>query len=102
MKSIRAFYGDAIVHLCRQYGVQSLEIFGSAAAEIYDPGCRDVDFLVQFSPCSPVEHYERYFNLLESLEELPKKTVDLVETAAVRNPYLARQIHKQTILLYAA
>lgn len=102
MNSFQEIYGDALARLCRQYGVRSLELFGSAATEINDPSCRDVDFLVQFAPCSPVEHYERYFGLLESLEALLQKPVDLVESAAVRNPCLARQIQKQTISLYAA
>ena len=37
-----------IEHLCRQYGVQRLEAFGSAATGAFRAGQSDLDFLVEF------------------------------------------------------
>ena len=41
----------AVVHqLCRQFGVQRLDVFGSAAGEAFDPQRSDIDFVVDFGP----------------------------------------------------
>ena len=41
---------DAIVALCRQYGVVRLDVFGSALRDDFRPGESDVDLLVEFAP----------------------------------------------------
>lgn len=46
--------------------------------------------------------FDNYFGLLESLEGIFGRSVDLVTAASVRNPYLAREIEKQRQLIYAA
>jgi len=88
--------------LCKKLGVARLEVFGSAANGEFDPARSDVDFLVSFERCSPGEHYERYFGLLESLESLFGRHVDLVEAEAVCNPYFRHRINESRTLLYAA
>jgi predicted nucleotidyltransferase len=93
---------EALAAMCRQYMVQRLEIFGSVADGTFDPERSDLDFLVTFSECSPREHYERYFGLIESLEALFSRRVDLVEESAMRNPYFIRQVNESKKLLYAA
>jgi hypothetical protein len=49
-----------------------------------------------------MEHYERYFGLLESLQELFARHVDLVEIGAMRNPYFIRRVNESRKLIYAA
>jgi predicted nucleotidyltransferase len=93
---------EALVELCRTHSVQRLELFGSATDESFDPTTSDLDFLVTFEPCTPGEHYERYFGLLESLEGLFCRRVDLVEAQAMRNPYFIREVNRSRRLLYAA
>lgn len=93
---------NAVQALCVRYGVLRFELFGSAANGEYKDGTSDLDFLVQFGPCSPGEHYERYFGLLEALEALFNRKVDLVETGAIRNPYFLRRVEESRTLLYAA
>ena len=44
---------------------------------------------------TPHEHAGPYFGLLEELEDLFGRRVDLVEIGAVRNPYLRREIDEQ-------
>ena len=93
---------DAIVGLCRQFGAARLDLFGSAANGEFDPEQSDIDLLVTFSPCSPAEHYERYFGLLEGLETLLGRPVDLVEADAMRNPYFINSVERTRESLYAA
>jgi predicted nucleotidyltransferase len=88
--------------LCRRYGVRRLELFGSAATGQARPGESDLDFLVEFGPLPPGGYADAYFGLLESLEELFGKKVDLVVPSAVRNPYFLKAIEETRTLLYAA
>ncbi|MEN6517311.1 MAG: nucleotidyltransferase domain-containing protein [Methanospirillum sp.] len=91
-----------LVALCRQYGVRDLALFGSAANGGFDPGTSDVDFLVSFEPMPPAEHMRSYFGLLEGLEALFGRTVDLVEHASIRNPFVLGSILESKVDLYAA
>lgn len=91
-----------LIDLCGRYGVRRLALFGSALRDDFDPGGSDLDLLVEFSPMSPQEHAEAYFGLLEDLESLFGRRVDLVELGAVRNPYLRQEIEEQQETLYAA
>jgi len=93
---------SAVDALCKRYQVRRLEVFGSAANGEFDPAHSDLDFMVEFEPCSPSEHYDRYFGLVESLESLFGRRVDLLEADSIRNPYLLRRINESRIRLYAA
>ena len=88
--------------VCRRYGVRRLELFGSAATGRDRPGESDLDFLVEFGPLPPGGYADAYFGLLESLEELFGRTVDLVVPSAIRNPYFLKAIEETRTLLYAA
>lgn len=91
-----------LIQLCRRYRVHRLELFGSAARDDFDPKTSDLDFLVEFEPCSPSDHYEHYFGLLESLRALFGRPVDLVEAKAMRNPYFIRRVNQSRTSIYAA
>ena len=93
---------DEIARLCRKYHVKRLEVFGSATGDDFDPTSSDLDFLVQFEQCSPSEHYERYFGLLESLLALLGHSIDLVETDAIKNPYFIRRVNQSRTPIYAS
>ena len=60
--------------------------------------CAELDLVVEFSSMRP-KHAPAYFGLLEDLENLFTRRVDLVEIGAVRNPYLRREIeeHQETL-----
>ncbi|MCG3180744.1 MAG: hypothetical protein BIFFINMI_03107 [Phycisphaerae bacterium] len=88
--------------LCRQHSVRRLYLFGSAAEASANPDIHDLDFLVEFEPGTPAEHYERYFGLLEALRELFGCPIDLVEPEALRNPVFIRQVNQTRVPLYAA
>ncbi|HEV7508701.1 MAG TPA: nucleotidyltransferase domain-containing protein [Thermoanaerobaculia bacterium] len=88
--------------LCERFGVRRLEVFGSAAGERFNDSRSDLDFLVDFAAASPAELADRYFGLLEELEGLFGRPIDLVMTAAIKNPYFLQGIQPSRRLLYAA
>jgi len=92
-----------IENLCERYNVRRLEIFGSAASgEGFDIKTSDIDFLVEFLPTSPSEHAKAYFGLLEALQDMFSRPIDLVEIKAVSNPYLIESINENRSQIYAA
>ena len=84
--------------LCRRYGVRELQLFGSAMGDEFNPERSDVDLVVDL----PASDFETYFKLLEALEALFGRKVDLLEKQAVRNPYMIRAIKARRAILFAA
>ena len=79
--------------LCERFSVKQLDIFGSAADETGTlPDASDIDFLVEFLPLKEDQHADAYFDLLFALEELFGRSVDLVMTQAIRNPYFRESV----------
>ena len=91
-----------LAELCRQYRVRRLELFGSAASSRFNPATSDLDFLVEFERSSPAESARFYFGFLFALQTLFGRDVDLVDSAAIQNPYFLKSIAKERVLLYAA
>ena len=65
------------------------------------PGAISI-FLVEFAAATPGEMADRYFGLLEALEALFGRPIDLVMTAAIKNPDFLQGIQPSRTLLYAA
>lgn len=81
----------AIGALCRQYGVESLDVFGSASTGAFDEQSSDIDFIVKFADLSP-GIANRYLDFAEALERLFGRSVDVMFDGPIANPYL-----KQTV-----
>jgi hypothetical protein len=62
----------------------------------------DLDFLVEFEVLDPDSYADTYFGLLEALEQLFGRSVDLVMTSAVTNPYFLQDISRTRIVLYGS
>ncbi len=92
----------AIAQLCRDHHVQRLELFGSAATGKDRPEKSDVDFLVEFDQLPAGGYADAYFDLLESLQRLFGRPVDLVVASAIKNPYFREAVERSKTLLYAA
>ena len=93
---------EAIDRLCERYRVRRLELFGSALTEErFDHERSDLDFLVEFLPLKPGEHADAYFGLLEALEQLFGRHVDLVMVRAVKNIYFLESVNKNRKVVYA-
>lgn len=90
-----------IIALCKHYRVQRLDVFGSAATGPFDPQKSDVDFLVEFQPLPPGQRAEAYFGLLEALQTLLGRPVDLVVARAIQNPYFRQAVDRTREVLYA-
>ncbi len=94
---------DAVKALCNRYEVARLEIFGSAPRGTdFDPRKSDVDFLVEFRSDSSLPPLEQFFGLAEDLKTLFGRRVDLVEAAAVRNPYVRADIDRSSEVVYVS
>lgn len=88
--------------LCREHRVKRLELFGSAAAHDFDPTRSDIDFVVEFLPVERHGLKDVYFDLLEDLERLFGRPVDLVERSAIRNRYFRASVDATKVPVYAA
>lgn len=92
---------DEIAALCRQYDIQHLDLFGSAATGEFDPAASDLDFVVDLGD------YEsgvarRYFAFADALEALFGRSVDLVTEPSISNPYFRAAVDRQRVRLYEA
>ncbi|MBI4339520.1 MAG: nucleotidyltransferase domain-containing protein [Chloroflexi bacterium] len=92
----------ALSSLCQQRRVLWLALFGSAAAGRFNPLRSDLDFLVEFAPMSPREHADCYFGLLEDLQRLFQRSIDLVEPSSIQNPYFRQAVEDTQLVLYEA
>jgi predicted nucleotidyltransferase len=90
-----------VARLCLEYHVRRLDLFGSAAVQD-EPQSRDLDFLVEFLPLPLGEYSNAFFGLLESLEQLFDRPIDLVIDSAIRNPYFRESVEGTRRPLYAA
>lgn len=90
---------EAIVQLCAKHQVDKLYLFGSAAkGDLMQ--LSDVDFLVKFRDFNLKYYFENFLTLKESLADILKRKIDLVEQQALKNPVLIRSIEKSKILVY--
>ncbi len=84
--------------LCRRFGVQQLQLFGSAYEGTFNPETSDIDLLVVMGKPDNAS----YFGLLDELETLFGRKVDLLEKQAIKNPYFIDAIRHRRETLYAA
>lgn len=92
---------DAIARACKQYGVARLRVFGSIVTEHFDAEHSDVDFLVDFLPGNP-DLFAAYFDLKAELERIVGRSVDLVTSRSVKNPYFRASAFTTAQDVYAA
>jgi len=87
--------------ICRRRRVHRIELFGSAARPDFDPAQSDLDFLVSFQELDPNQYADTYFGLLEDLQALFHRPVDLVVASAIQNPYFRQAVDSGKTLVYA-
>ncbi|MEP4533467.1 MAG: nucleotidyltransferase family protein [Cyclobacteriaceae bacterium] len=91
---------EEIQTLCVKHNVAQMYLFGSAAANQMKPDS-DIDLLVTFLPSVDLLDYaDNYFSLLDSLQDLFGRNVDLVSQKSLKNSVLIDQINNSKILLY--
>ena len=85
---------NEIAEICRSYGVERLEIFGSAARGTdFDPERSDVDFLVEFDPSREPESYFELFDFQNALAAALGREVDVLMDLP-KNEYLRASINE--------
>lgn len=92
---------EELDRLCRQFGVQRLELFGSATGGSFDPKRSDIDFIVDFGPGGQPDLFSRYFGLNEALAALFDRKVDLVMAGAITNPHFIASVNHTRQAVYA-
>jgi predicted nucleotidyltransferase len=93
---------NEMIAACKQHHVQTLSLFGSAAKNTLDEDS-DIDLLVAFSDEIDVLDYaDNYFSLLDRLQDILKRNVDLVSSKSLKNPVLREDVYRSKLELYAA
>ena len=92
-KSLRA--------LCIKYNVKSLFAFGSVTGSTFSESS-DIDLVVSFMPMSHEDYADNYFELIDKLEELFKRPVDLVTEKSLKNPYFIDSVNRTKSKIYEA
>jgi len=90
---------EPLSHLCDRYGVDRLEVFGSAAKGLFDPASSDLDFIVQMAGQQEPGYARRFCGFADELEALFGRPVDLLTESMIQNPYFRKDVDASRRLL---
>lgn len=93
-------YKNEIDKLCFQNKVKTLYVFGSALTDQFSVKS-DIDLVVDIDSIDPFDYADSYFNLKFALQDLFKRKIDLLESKAIKNPYIRENIDQSKSLIYA-
>jgi predicted nucleotidyltransferase len=85
--------------LCERYGVEKLELFGSAARGEFDPGHSDLDFIVQMKGRREPGYARRFCDFADALEALYGRPVDLLTELMIKTPYFKAEVQKDRTIV---
>ena len=86
-----------IDEFCRKWRVKELSIFGSALRDDFRPDS-DVDVLVELEDDAPSDAFG-WVDMIDELEAILGRKVDLVDKAGLRNPFRRHAIlHTREII----
>lgn len=85
--------------LCERYGVEKLELFGSAARGEFDPAKSDLDFIVQMKGRREPGYASRFCDFADALESLYGRPVDLLTELMIRNPTFKSEVQKDRLVV---
>src|SRR4051812_8449853 len=91
---------DELAQLCRRFGVEQLDVFGSASRDDFRPDS-DFDFVARFSDTGK-GYADRFLDFAEELEKLLGRPVDLVTEKGPPKSALMAAIARDRKTLYAA
>ncbi|HEU5432355.1 MAG TPA: nucleotidyltransferase domain-containing protein [Thermomicrobiales bacterium] len=91
---------DTIQTLCRAYGVQRLDLFGSATSARFDEATSDFDFIVTFADTTMPGYLDRYLAFAEALEGALGRPIDLITERSIRSPYFRQAVEESRQPLY--
>ena len=88
-----------LLELCERYGVEKLELFGSAARGEFDPAHSDLDFIVQMKGRREPGYARRFCDFADALETLYGRPVDLLTELMIKNPYFKAEVQKDRTIV---
>jgi uncharacterized protein len=93
-------YLDEISQILKENKVKQAFAFGSIITPKFNNDS-DIDLLISFeSNLDPVEYGDNYFNIIERLEALLKRKVDIITDKSLSNPYFIKSINKTKTPIY--
>ena len=92
-------HNEDILTLCKTHKVKSLYAFGSVLTDKFNNES-DVDLIVDFEQLDVLDYGDNYYDLKFSLENILKRSVDLLEEKAIKNPYFRKTINQNKKLIY--
>ncbi|MFH0981701.1 MAG: nucleotidyltransferase family protein [Planctomycetota bacterium] len=91
---------EKIAAFCHKWKIVEFSLFGSALRDDSGP-VSDVDVLVTFSPDAPWSLWD-FCEMETELSELLGRQADVVEKAALRNPFVRHRVLTERRVIYAA
>lgn len=88
-----------IEEFCKRWGITEFSVFGSVLREDFRPDS-DIDVLLSIDPKAHIGLFELAQMQIE-LEDIFKRSVDLVEKEGLRNPYRRSEILNTSRVIYA-
>lgn len=93
---------EKLQKICRKNSVAELYIFGSVLTKEFSDQS-DLDFAyVLKDNLNPIEHGDAFFGLMEDLQNLFNRKIDLVSYRVVKNPIFKQELDRTKKSLYAA
>lgn len=94
---------DEIRELAARYGVEKLEIFGSAMTPEFDEERSDVDFIVHYPPGYDFGYFaKRLLDLEKDLSAILGRPAQLVMTKALQRDYFREAADRTRTVVYVA
>ena len=88
-----------IAEFCKRWSITEFSVFGSVLREDFRPDS-DIDVLITIDPGAHIGLFEMAQMQIE-LENMFKRSVDMVEKEGLRNPYRRREILRTAQVIYA-
>ena len=89
-----------IEDFCRRWKIAEFSLFGSVLREDFGPES-DVDVLISFEPEIPWSLFD-WMDMMEELQEILGREVDVVEKSGLRNPFRRQAILTTRQVIYGA
>lgn len=94
---------EEIRDVSERYGIEKLEIFGSAMTPDFDVDKSDVDFIVHYPPGYDFGYFaKRLFDLEEEISTILGRPAQLVMTSALKKERFSKNADKTRTVIYVA
>ena len=89
-----------IKFIAEKYKIKELSVVGSSIRDDFNE-FSDIDLLIEFQDSKTISLYD-ILDIQEYFENITQRSVDIVETEGLRNPYRRNTILNTKEILYAA